>query len=341
MLLTQEGIEVDRSRLGRLPAIGLGLALLGALLLAACGGDGELKPATLMLDWTPNTNHAGIYVALEQGWYEEAGINLQIVEPAAAGVEAILAEGQAQFGISYAEYLIPARLAGVNITSIAAMLPHNESSLMSLTSDGITRPADLEGMTYGGFGGQLEQQLISTLVACDGGDPSLVNFVEVGNIDYVPGMEQDRFDFVWVFEGWDVLRARDLGGVEVSTLRFIDYTDCIPDWYTPVIATSDALIADDPDLVSAFLEATARGYEFAAEEPAEAAALLLQAVPELDDALVTASAAYLGPRYADQGKPWGGQEAAIWERFEAFLREAGLTDAELDTSKAFTNEFLP
>lgn len=333
---------MSRRIFGRLPRWGLGLVLLGALLLAACGGDDdELQSATLMLDWTPNTNHAGIYVALEQGWYAEAGIDLQIVEPAAAGVEAILAEGQAQFGISYAEYLIPARLAGVNITSIAAMLPHNESSLMLLASEGVTRPADLAGLTYGGFGGALERQLISTLVECDGGDPSLVNFVEVGNIDYVPGMEQDRFDFVWVFEGWDVLRARALEGVEVTTLRFIDYTECIPDWYTPVIATSDALIESDPDLVSAFLEATARGYEYAMEHPEESAAALLSAVPELDQALVEASAAYLGPRYADEGQAWGVQEAAIWERFEAFLREAGLTDAELDISGAFTNEFLP
>ncbi|MBT5775675.1 MAG: ABC transporter substrate-binding protein, partial [Dehalococcoidia bacterium] len=130
---------MSRTRWGRWSSVVAGLVLLGTLLFAGCGGDDEeLQSATLMLDWTPNTNHAGIYVALEQGWYEEAGIDLQIVEPAAAGVEAILAEGQAQFGISYAEYLIPARLAGVNITSIAAMLPHNESSLMSLTSDGIT-----------------------------------------------------------------------------------------------------------------------------------------------------------------------------------------------------------
>jgi ABC-type nitrate/sulfonate/bicarbonate transport system substrate-binding protein len=330
------------SRWGRWSSMVAGLAIASALPLAACGGgDEELQPATLMLDWTPNTNHAGIYVALEQGWYEEAGIDLQIVEPAAAGVEAILAEGQAQFGISYAEYLIPARLAGVEITSIAAMLPHNESSLMLLAAEGVTRPADLAGLTYGGFGGALERQLISTLVECDGGDPSLVNFVEVGNIDYVPGMEQDRFDFVWVFEGWDVLRARALDGVEVTTLRFIDYTDCIPDWYTPVIATSDALIESDPDLVSAFLEATARGYEYAMERPEESAAALLAAAPELDQGLVERSAAYLGPRYADEGQAWGVQEAAIWERFEAFLREAGLTDAELDVRDAFTNEFLP
>ncbi len=134
---------------------------------------------------------------------------------------------------------------------------------MSLASEGIARPRDLEGKKYGGFGGQLEQQLIESLVACGGGDPSLVEFVEVGNIDYIPGgMDQDRFDFVWVFEGWDVIRARNLEGVEITTLPFIDYTECIPDWYTPVIVAGDDLIAVDPDLVRTFLEVTARGYDF-------------------------------------------------------------------------------
>ncbi len=347
-----------------LPAGTLALTLLIAGLLTACGSDdpqettpvatptptvpataqpteAPLQSATLMLDWTPNTNHAGIYVALAKGWYEEVGVDLSIVEPATAGVPVIVAEGKADFGITYAEGLIPARLAGVEIVSIAAMLPHNDSSLMSLASDGISRPADLEGKTYGGFGGQLERQLVHTLVTCDGGDPSTVKFVEVGNIDYVPGMQQDRFDFVWVFEGWDGLRARALPDVEVNTLKFIDYTDCIPDWYTPLIATSDTLIADDPDLVRAFLEATSRGYHFAIENAAEAAEILLAAAPELDRGLVESSAAYLTGKFADPGVPWGTQQHDIWERFEVFLREAELTDAELDVVEAYTNDFLP
>ncbi|MES4792467.1 MAG: myristoyl transferase, partial [Chloroflexota bacterium] len=85
-----------------------------------------------------------------------------------------------------------------------------------------------EGKTYGGFGGVLERQLISELVKCDGGDPSKVKFVEVGNVDYLAGMESGRFDFVWVFEAWDVLRAREVEGKDVGSLKFIDYTKCIP-----------------------------------------------------------------------------------------------------------------
>ena len=316
-------------------------AALAALLLAACGGDEELRPVTLMLNWTPNNHHAGIYAAQANGWYEEEGIELTIIEPAAAGADAVVASGSAHFGISQAESLLPARLGGADVVAIAALLYYNDSSLMALADEGITRPKDFEGKTYGGYGGSLEKELIDTLVACDGGDPSLVEFVEVGNIDYLGGMDQDRFDFVWVFEGWDALRARELEGRALSSVLFFDHTDCIPDWYTPILITSRELIEDDPDLVRDFLKATTRGYEHAIANPDEAAELLLEAAPELDEALVKASAQYHASRYRAAGRVWGHQEHAVWERFEAFLRDSGLIDAPVDVNLAFTNDYLP
>ena len=316
-------------------------AAIAALALAACGGEAELRPVTLMLNWTPNNHHAGIYAALEQGWYEDEGIALSIVEPAAAGAAAVVAAGSAEFGVSHAESLLPAREAGADVVSIATLLPHNDSSLMALAAEGIARPRDLEGKTYGGYGGSLERELIDTLVACDGGDPARVEFVEVGNIDYLAGMDQDRFDFVWVFEGWDALRARELEGRALDSLAFIDYEHCIPDWYTPILIASRALLEDDPELARGFLAATARGYDFAIGNPDEAGRLLLAAAPELDEALVIASARYHAVRYREEGRPWGVQRRAVWVRFEEFLRAAGLTDAPVDADAAYTNDFLP
>ena len=318
----------------------LTLIILGIGCLNGNGSD-ELYTTTLMLDWTPNTNHAGIYVALDQGWYEEVGIDLQIIEPAAAGVESVLGQGQADFGISYAEYMIPARLAEIPITSIATILPHNDSSLMSLSSTGIENPKDLEGKTYGGWGGPLEKSLIDKLVTCAGGDPKKVEYVEVGNIDYVPGMQQGRFDFVWVFEGWDVLRAKNMDGVEISTLKFIDYTNCIPDWYTPLIASNDKLISENPDLVRSFLDATNRGYEYAMSNPDEAATILLNSVPELDEQLVRNSARHLSTQYKGRDNQWGYQELNIWEDFELFLLQSGITENALAVENVYSNEFLP
>ncbi|GAB4332727.1 MAG: ABC transporter substrate-binding protein [Dehalococcoidia bacterium] len=326
-------------------AVVLGLA---ALVAVGCGdddenGDGgrELRKVTVMLDWTPNTNHSGLYVAKAKGWYEEEGLDVEIVEPTSGGVPQVIAAGRAQFGISVQEQVIPAREQGIPIVSIAAIIQHNTSSLASLAEDGITRPRDLEGKTYGGFGGALETQIIETLISCDGGDPSTVRFVEVGNVDYLIGMEQNQYDFVWLFDAWDVLRYREIEGRDINTLSFIDYTHCIPDWYTPVIVTSESLIEDEPEMVRAFMAATARGYEFAIENPEETAQILLDAVPELDPDLVRLSAEYLASRYVDEGRQWGLQDLEIWTGFEQFLREAGLTEAKIEVAAAFTNDFLP
>jgi ABC-type nitrate/sulfonate/bicarbonate transport system substrate-binding protein len=317
------------------------LVLATSVAVAGSAAGRDLTPVTLMLNWTPNAHHAGIYVALARGWYEEAGIDHEIVEPAAAGADQVVGAGRADFGISQAESVIPARAAGIPVVSIATILPFNDSSLMGLASDGITRPRDLAGRTYGGYGGALERELIQRLVACDGGDPSTVKFVEVGNIDYLAGLERDQFDFVWVFEGWDVLRARSVAGADISTIRFVDHLDCIPDWYTPVFITNEATISARPDLVSRFLSATARGYAEAIAEPDRAAEALLAAVPELDAALVRASLRRYAPLFAAAGQGWGRQDAEIWRRFERFLRDAGLTATQVDTDVAFTNGFLP
>ena len=318
------------------------LIFLDSSMMAAAPDDsGGWTSVTVMLDWTPNTNHAGIYVAHAMGWYEENGIEVEIVQPGEVFADQAVAAGVAEFGISVQEAVIPAREQGIPVVAIAAIIEHNTSSLIALGGEGIERPRDLAGKTYGGWGGALETALISALVECDGGDPSAVEYAIIGNVDYLVGMQEDHYDFVWIFDGWDGIRYTEVLGEDVSFLSFIEYTDCIPDWYTPVIITSEELIADDPWLVADFMEATARGYRYAIAYPDEAATILLDAAPELDEALVRASAAYLAGRYTSDPDNWGRQELEVWTRFELFLREAGLTESAIDVEAAFTNDFLP
>ena len=319
-------------------AVAMGLMACSVRQKAPQGG---LTPVTLMLNWTPNTHHAGIYAAFQNGWYAEEGIDLKIVEPAAAGADQVVASGGADFGISQAESVLPARAAGAPVGSIATLLTHNDSSFFALTSTGIKRPKDFEGKTYGGYGGPLERELLSTLMKCDGGDPTKVKSVEVGNIDYLPGMEQKRFDFVWVFEGWDVLRAREVERKDVTSVKFGDYGQCVPDWYTPVVIASEKTLKERPDLVRKFLRATARGYDLAIANPDQAAALLLKSAPELDKTLVAASARYTASKYADRGTAWGTQQGKVWSDFAAFLRKSGLLEKDVPANTAFTNDFLP
>lgn len=320
-------------------------ASLVVLPLAACGdeetsGTTPREAVTVILDWTPNTNHAGVYLARQKGYYRDAGLDVKVIEPDQAGAVAQVMAGNGQFAFSYAEQVLPARAQGTDVVSIAAVTRTNTSSLASPADRGIRRPRDLEGKTYAGFGGEIEKPLIDALVRCDGGDPAKVRFVDVGNVDYTVGFRRKAFDAVWVFDGWDVIRMRRIQKTPVNTIRFRDHLNCIPDWYTPVIATSGSVLKSRPATVRAFLAATAKGYEDAAKHPSEAAAAVKQASPEADQALLVPSARFMAPFFLDAKGRWGEQDPGMWEGFNAFLRTNDIT-SPASAEGAFTNDFLP
>ncbi len=333
----------------RLAALGVVLALATAG-LASCGSDsgssggsgegGGLRRFTVLLDWSPNTNHSGMYLAKARGWYRQAGLDVRFVEPGDSTSLQLLAAGKGDVAVSVQEEVVPARAQGLPVRSIAAIIQHNTSSLISLADDGIEEPADLQGKTYGGYGGALEEALLDKLITCDGGDPKALKRVDVGEADFRIGLERDQYDVVWVFDGWDTIRLRDIDGLDVNTIRFADHTDCIPDWYTPLLATSDRVTRSRSADLKAFMAATARGYRTAMARPQAAADALLDAAPDLDRDLVERSARYLATRYADDPARWGRQEAEVWRSFSSFLVDAGLIDEPIDVPAAWTNAYL-
>lgn len=338
--------RTPRSRRG-IAALGVVLALATAG-LASCGSDsgggsgegGGLRRFTVLLDWSPNTNHSGMYLAKARGWYRQAGLDVRFVEPGDSTSLQLLAAGKGDVAVSVQEEVVPARAQGLPVRSIAAIIQHNTSSLISLADDGIEEPADLQGKTYGGYGGALEEALLDKLITCDGGDPKALKRVDVGEADFRIGLERDQYDVVWIFDGWDGIRL-DQADVDTNRIELAEQTDCIPDWYTPLLATSDDVAAERPDDLRAFLAATARGYQEAMADPSAAADALLEGAPDLDPELVRASAVYLSTRYADDPAAWGRQDPEVWERFTAFLADAGMLDGDVDPASAWTNEFLP
>jgi ABC-type nitrate/sulfonate/bicarbonate transport system substrate-binding protein len=337
---------MSRARLVNHPIVA-GVVLV-ALLASSCASgsspskESERTNVQVMLDWTPNTNHGGMYLAKAEGYYRAAGLDVTFIQPGqGADVNQVVAQGTVDFGVSAAEQLVPARAAGVPVVSIAAIIQHNTSSLISLQSSGITRPRELAGHTYGAFGGTFEKALIDQLVRCDGGDPSRVRFTQVGDADYREGMSRHHYDAVWVFDGWDVIRMADIDHVALNRIPFIDHTSCIPDWYTPILVTSQKLIDHDPALVRRFLAATAHGYRDAMADPSKAADALLAGAPGLDRNLVERSANYLSTRYSSDPQAWGQQDPKVWRTFVRFLEDHRIIKVGFDVSAAFSDAYLP
>lgn len=320
------------------PAVIAALVLLA--LTVASGAFAANQRAVLHLDWTPNTNHTGIYVALEKGWYAEEGIDLTVVTPGSdANVIALVAAGRAQFGVSFQEFLTSARTEGVPAVSIAAVLQHNTSGFASI-GRGIKTAADFEGKRFGGWGLPIERAILHGMMQADGADVDSVRFVGIpGSMDLMTALERD-IDFTWIYYGWQGVEA-ELRGIDLDIVMMEDYFDAVPDYYTPVLITSEALIQRDPRLVRGFVHATARGYEFAVENPDEAASILLKYAPENDPDLVYASQAWLSPRYIADAPAFGVQRHEVWQRFGDWMYENGLITQPFDASSAFTNEFLP
>lgn len=298
---------------------------------------------TIMLDWTPNTNHLGLYVAQAKGFYEEANLNVTIQPAGDISPDQVVVTGRAQFGISYQEGLSYSRASGLPLISLAAIIQHNTSGFASLADRHPLRsPADLVGLRYGGYGSAIEKPIIDALIACVGKDPATdsVQVIDIGFVEPWPLMAQDRIDFVWLFYAWDGLRAQQQG-LNVSFLMLRDYPDCVPDFYTPILMASEEWVAQNPEVTRAFVQATARGYAAAIQDPAGAAEILLAAAPDLDATLVKASAEWLAGQFQADAPRWGEQRLEVWQAFTEFMRESGAVQGEFDPARAFTNDYLP
>ncbi|WP_409253267.1 ABC transporter substrate-binding protein [Bacillus sp. SCS-153A] len=325
------------------------LALLSAVLIAGCGqnnnagqeenGTGEtLKEVSVVLDWTPNTNHTGLYVAKEKGYFEEEGLNVEIIMPGEAGADSIVASGKAEFGVGYQEGVTQARIQDVPLVSIAAVIQHNTSGFASPADTNIQSPKDFEGKTYGGWGSPVEEAVMAAIMKQENADVAKVDFVNMGDSDFFTAVQRD-IDFAWIYYGWTGIEA-ELRNEDINMIYLTDYSEKL-DYYTPVLTTNEKMISDDPETVEAFLAAVSKGYNFAIDNPAEAAQVLIDAVPDLDEELVKKSQDWLASKYTDDAPRWGEQKLEIWENYADWMFENELLEAELDAEQAFTNEFLP
>jgi len=312
------------------------------LITTACGSPAakELIPVKLLLDWVPNTNHTGIFVAQAKGYFKEAGLAVEIIQPGEVYPEAAVASGAADFGISFQEIVTLARADKVPIVSIAAVLQHNTSGFASAAKLNVKSPAGFEGLRYGSFGTPFESPTLEVLMNCAGGDFTKLKIVQTGFADPLALIAENQIDMAWIFYGCQGFQAKQQG-VALNVVMMKDYFDCIPDYYTPVVIASEDTIAKKPEVVKAFMKALSRGYDFAIENPDEAAKILVAAVPELDTELVKASQDWLSPYYKAEAPRWGEQKESVWQNYSNWMVEHGILSAPISAPDAFTNKFLP
>jgi len=321
------------------------VCLLAALLaLALCGAAlAENTPVTFVLDWTPNTNHTGIYTAIAKGYFDEAGLDVTVVQPPDDGAEVMVASGQAQFGVSFQDTMADA-LSGdtpLPITAVPAVVQHNTSGIVSRKGEGMDRPRGMEGHSYATWEWPVEQATVRQVVEADGGDFSKVTMIPSTVTDEVSALQSKSVDAIWIFYGWAGV-ACEQAGLDIDYFAFSDI-DPVFDYYTPVIIGSDSFLAEQPETAKAFVEAMQKGYTYAAGHPEEAADILMEAVPELADSknLIYASQAYLSAAYIADADRWGVIDPARWAAFYDWLNEYHLVEGDLDPNAGFTNDFLP
>jgi ABC-type nitrate/sulfonate/bicarbonate transport system substrate-binding protein len=309
------------------------------------------EPATvrLALDWTPNTNHTGFFVARHEGWYDEAGITLDVLPYSGTTPEALISAGQAECGISFQDSLTFAAAAGASVVSVMAILQHAASEIAVLAESDIERPRDLDGRVYAGFGYPNEVPTVRTVIEADGG----VGEFDVVTLDTAAyeALYAKRADFTITFTAWEGVEA-GLRGVPLRYFAFTDYG--LPDFYQVVLACDPRWLAAEPDAARRFVGATVRGFDVAASDPERAAAILIEENPGAFDAnpdLPLASARFLatGGYLVDAGGRVGTQTLAQWEAYSGFLFEQGLLvdaagdglETPPDYAALFTTDFLP
>jgi ABC-type nitrate/sulfonate/bicarbonate transport system substrate-binding protein len=329
--------------------------LLAGLLVAtaACGSSDEeasgAEKVRFALDWTPNTNHLGVYVADELGYYEDAGIDLEIIPFASTGAPDLVAAGQADFGIAGQPEVQVARSAGKDLVTVYNILQRESGRLVALGDNAdVTSPKDFDGTVYGGFNVPLYTSLARETVRGDGGKG---DFTEVSlSTGAYEALSAGKVDFTMSVATWQDVEA-EIAGNPYKAFNLTDFG--VPDEQTTGIASSDEYLKAHPDTAKAFVAATKKGYQYAIDNPKKAAQLLIKANPDVlsqSEELVERSTQLMVDEgyFKKDGVDLGAAVPQVWDDFGQFMIDNGLvTDASgkvlteaPDWSTYYTNDYL-
>jgi putative hydroxymethylpyrimidine transport system substrate-binding protein len=328
-------------------AIALAVSLLALSFgLSACGEKsedvkGEAQHLTLTLDFYPNPDHAGIYMAQKLGYFEEAGLDVEIQTPSDPSAPLkLLATGQTDLAISYEPEVILAREQGLGVKAVAALVNRPLTSLIWLKKSGIDGVAGLRGKTIATAGIPYQDAYLKTILSRAKLQPSDVKSVNVG-FGLLPALLSDKAQAMLGgfsnVEGVDLrLRGKDPVVTPVDELG-------VPSYDELVLVASDKQLEEDPQAIRLFIAALARGTAAAVKDPEATAKALEEANPALDPKLTQAElAATLPLLNPPSGKrSYGYMDPALWAEFSGWMRDNELIEGLPPSPELLSNAYLP
>ncbi len=305
----------------------------------------------LALDWTPNTNHTGFYVALAQGLYQQAGLEIELISPDQDNYQTTpakrVAQGLADLAIDPSETVISYQLNGNPLVAVATLLARDASTIATLRQSGIERPSLLEGKIYGSYSARYEDEIIRQMMRNDGAQGHLI-IRKPDRLSLWQALLDGQVDATWIFHPWEGVEALSQG-IRLTECRLADYN--IPYGYSPLLTTTPAWATQHEVELRRFLAATSRGFHFAVEQPDQAATLLWKTAnhPSLKDlTFLQQSQRIISSYYLNELGQWGQMGEATWQSFVNWLLDrqllrdhTGETIRQLDVHKLFTNLYLP
>lgn len=299
------------------------LCILVAILTVSCSKSEE-KRVDFLLDWLPNTNHTGLFVALEKGYFKELGIDFRILNSTEESTSDLVINGKAPFGIYFQDYLSHKLARGAKVTAVAAIIEHNTAGILANTKN----INDIK--SYGTYNYPIELAIIKQML-------NGVKIVPNNDFNLVASIENKMFDSGFAYYGWDGVLAGD----EFGFFYFADFNKKL-DFYSPIIIVNDEFLANNKDLVKKVLKAIKKGYIYAINEPVESAKILIKHAPELASKkdLIISSQKYLSSVYASDPNKWGEIDANRWNGFYEWINEQGIVKNPVPLNVGFSNEYL-
>ena len=307
-----------------------------SIFVIGCGNEKELS---LALDWYPNSNHAGIYSAIDEGFFDEEGIKLSVYTPSdPTAIISSVASGRDDFGLSYHPDILQAQSAGLEIVSVLSISQHPLNSIMTLKKSSIKNPSDLKGKVVGYPGIPSNKAMLETVLSSQNININDVETVDVG-FELVKALVSGSVDAIigayWTHESI----VMELQGYEIEIMRLEEWG--VPDYYELILITNKSFLEENKSDVKKVVNSFKKGYEFSIKNPQESITSLISIAGEeiVEEDVERAGVELLIPMWQSNNIPFGHQDISKWEETYEWMYQNNFLEKELIIENLFIDEF--